>query len=102
MGMFASRWWIVAACACGLLVGAGSILIFTFGVFLKPVIEDLGISRGALSSGLGISARFVALSCPIVGWLIDRFGARSREICISCGPACAPAGNATVNFGNPS
>jgi MFS family permease len=48
----------------------------TFGVFLKPVTEDLGISRGALSSGLGISAWFVALSCPIVGWLIDRFGTR--------------------------
>jgi hypothetical protein len=23
MGVFANRWWIVAACACGLLVGAG-------------------------------------------------------------------------------
>ncbi len=76
MGVFTSRWWIVAACACGLLVGAGAILIFTFGVFLKPVTEDLGISRGDLSGGLGISAWFVALSCPIVGWLIDRFGTR--------------------------
>jgi len=76
MGIFASRWWIVAACACGLLVGAGSILIFTFGVFLKPVTEDLGITRGDLSFGLGVSAWFVALSCPIVGWLIDRFGTR--------------------------
>lgn len=76
MGVFASRWWIVAACACGLLVGAGAILVFTFGVFLKPVTEDLGISRGDLSAGLGISAWFVALSCPIVGWLIDRFGTR--------------------------
>jgi MFS family permease len=76
MGIFASRWWIVAACACGLLVGAGTILIFTFGVFLKPVTEDLGISRGDLSGGLGISAWFVALSCPIIGWLIDRFGTR--------------------------
>jgi MFS family permease len=76
MGVFAGRWWIVAACACGLLVGAGSILIFTFGVFLKPVTQDLGISRGDLSAGLGISAWFVALSCPIVGWLIDRFGTR--------------------------
>jgi MFS family permease len=74
--IFASRWWIVVACACGLLVGTGAILIFTFGVFLKPVSEDLGISRGELSGGLGVSAWFAALSCPIVGWLIDRFGAR--------------------------
>jgi MFS family permease len=76
MGVFASRWWIVAACACGLLVGAGAILVFTFGVFLKPVTEDLGVSRGDLSAGLGIGAWFVALSCPIIGWLIDRFGTR--------------------------
>jgi MFS family permease len=75
-GIFANRWWIVFACACGLLVGAGSILIFSFGVFLKPVTEDLGITRGDLSAGLGISAWFVALACPIVGWSIDRFGAR--------------------------
>ena len=75
-GIFANRWWIVFACACGLLVGAGAILIFTFGVFLKPVTADLGISRGDLSSALGASAWFVALSCPIVGWLIDRYGTR--------------------------
>jgi MFS family permease len=76
MGVSFSRWWIVAACACGLLVGAGAILVFTFGVFLKPMTEDLGVSRGDLSGGLGIGAWFVALSCPIIGWLIDRFGTR--------------------------
>src|SRR5215831_13281326 len=75
-GIFASRWWIVFACACGLLVGAGAILIFTFGVFLKPVTEDLGVSRGELSGALGASTWFVAVSCPVIGWLIDRFGTR--------------------------
>src|SRR5258708_4581483 len=75
-GFFANRWWIVFASACGLLVGAGSILIFSFGVFLKPVTEDLGITRGDLSGALGLSAWFVALSCPVIGWLIDRYGTR--------------------------
>ena len=75
-GIFANRWWIVFACVCGLMVGGGSILIFSFGVFLKPVSEDLGISRGDLSSALGLSAWIVALACPVVGWLIDRFGPR--------------------------
>jgi len=73
---FANRWWIVFACACGLLVGAGSILVFSFGVFLKPVTEDLGLTRGQLSSALGVSAWCVAISCPVVGWLIDRYGTR--------------------------
>src|SRR5258708_29423510 len=75
-GFFANRWWIVFASACGLMVGAGSILIFSFGVFLKPVTEDLGITRGDLSGALGLSAWFVALSCPVIGWLIDRYGTR--------------------------
>jgi MFS family permease len=75
-GIFANRWWIVAACACGLLVGAGAVMVFTFGVFLKPVTEELGVSRGDLSGALGVSTWFVAAACPVVGWLIDRFGAR--------------------------
>jgi len=79
-GIFASRWWIVFACACGLLVGAGAMLIFTFGVFLKPVAEDLGVSRGELSGALGASTWFVAVSCPVIGWLIDRFGTRQVMI----------------------
>ena len=79
-GIFTSRWWIVFACACGLLVGAGAILIFTFGVFLKPVAEDLGVSRGELSGALGASTWFVAVSCPVIGWLIDRYGTRAVMI----------------------
>lgn len=74
--VFASRWWIVFASVCGLLVGTGSILIFSFGVFLKPVTEDLGISRGDLSTALGSATWLTALGCPVVGWLIDRWGTR--------------------------
>ena len=55
-GLWANRWWVVVASACGLMVGQGSILIFTFGVFLKPVSEGLGVSRGELSSALFVIA----------------------------------------------
>jgi MFS family permease len=92
--MFASRWWIVFACACGLVAGAGSVVIFTFGVFLKPVTEDLGISRGDLSTALGASTWLTALACPIVGWLIDRFGARRVMI-----PGILLFALAVANFG---
>ena len=73
-GIFASRWWIVFACACGLLVGAGAILIFTFGVFLKPITEDLGLSRGAFSAALTFHAAIAAIVLPLIGWLVDRWG----------------------------
>jgi MFS family permease len=75
-GVFRNRWWVVFASICGLVVGSGAINIFAFGVFLKPVTEDLGISRGLLSSAVGINGLLTALACPVLGWLIDRYGTR--------------------------
>ncbi|MGZ3411177.1 MAG: hypothetical protein ACXWKA_12625, partial [Xanthobacteraceae bacterium] len=73
-GVFQNRWWVVFASICGLVVGAGAINIFAFGVFLKPITEDLGVSRGLLSSALFVNGVLNALACPVVGWLIDRYG----------------------------
>lgn len=42
-GFFRNRWWVVFASICGLMVGSGAINIFAFGVFLKPVTEDLHV-----------------------------------------------------------
>ena len=75
-GLFRNRWWVVFATICGLLVGAGPINVFTFGVFLKPITEDLGLSRGAFSAALTFHAAVAAVALPIIGWLVDRWGAR--------------------------
>jgi MFS family permease len=75
-GIFANRWWVVFASVCGLVVGTGAIMIFSFGVFLKPVGEELGVSRGDLSGALFVGTWPAAFACLIVGWLIDRLGAR--------------------------
>ena len=74
--LFHNRWWIVFATICGLAVGAGPINVFTFGVFLKPITEDLGLSRGAFSAALTFHAAIAAIVLPIIGWLVDRWGAR--------------------------
>jgi MFS family permease len=74
--LFRNRWWVVFATICGLLVGAGPINVFTFGVFLKPITEDLGLSRGAFSAALTFHATIAAVALPVVGWLVDRWGAR--------------------------
>ena len=60
-GLYRNRWWVVFATVCGLLVGAGPINVFTFGVFLKPVTEDLGLSRGAFSAALTVHAAIAAI-----------------------------------------
>jgi MFS family permease len=75
-GIFANRWWVVAATVLGLIVGAGPINVFTFGVFLKPITAELGIGRGLLSSALTLHATIGALTCPLFGWMIDRWGVR--------------------------
>ena len=74
--MMRNRWWVVFASVCGLLVGAGSINVFAFGVFLKPITADLGIGRGVFSSAMTLCSTLNAIACPIVGWMIDRWGVR--------------------------
>ena len=73
---FANRWWIVFATVCGLIVGGGAINVFAFGVFLKPITAELGIGRGTFSSALTLHSALAAVSCPLIGWLVDRWGAR--------------------------
>ncbi len=75
-GIFANRWWIVFATICGLIVGGGAINVFAFGVFLKPITTELGVGRAMFSSALTMHAALAALSCPAIGWLVDRWGAR--------------------------
>jgi MFS family permease len=71
-----NRWWIVVASMIGLSVGQGPIIQFCFAIFLKPMAEDLGLSRGALSLSLLLSNLMSAGATPIVGMLIDRYGNR--------------------------
>src|SRR5947209_16507902 len=75
-GIFANRWSIVFATVCGLIVGGGAINVFAFGVFLKPITTELGVGRAMFSSALTVHAALAALSCPAIGWLVDRWGAR--------------------------
>src|SRR5262245_9429395 len=75
-GLFASRWLVVAASLLGLLVGSGPVLIFSASVFLIPVTQELGITRGDLTAGVLLASFSTAISCPIVGWLLDRYGTR--------------------------
>src|SRR5262245_12163888 len=75
-GLFANRWLVVIASLLGLLVGAGPVLIFSASVFLVPVTKELGLTRGDLTLYVLLATFFTAVSCPIVGWLLDRYGTR--------------------------
>ena len=66
-----NRWWIAAASLTAQLVGSGAINGFTFGIFLKPVANDLGVGRGVLSSALLMSTFMTAVGCLAFGALFD-------------------------------
>jgi MFS family permease len=74
-------WVVVALSAAGLFLGA-PIVVFSFGVFFKPMVADFHASRAAVSLAFSIANIAGALSIPCVGMIIDRFGAK-RLIVVS-------------------
>ena len=45
-----SRWRIVYGSTLALVVCNGPVALFTFGLFLKPVSQEFGWNRGAMSA----------------------------------------------------
>jgi MFS family permease len=74
--LFENRWWIVFAAFLGLIVSQGPVVAYSFSVFLKPVSEELGISRGTFSFAYNLGNFVCALFIPVFGFLIDRYGVR--------------------------
>ncbi len=56
-----------------LLYGA---VLNTFTIFLDPLVEDLGSTRGGISFAMMIGALGMGIAAPISGKLMDRLGAR--------------------------
>jgi len=53
-------------------VSFASLLVYTFGIFLKPWTEEFGWSRESVSAAFGIGAMTVAVCSPPLGYLLDR------------------------------
>ena len=68
-------WYIVLAGFLG-NVAAGGIQSFTFGVIYPAMSDALGWGRGAVAIGLALRPLGAAFMGPIVGPLIDKFGAK--------------------------
>lgn len=75
-----NRWWVVFASAAGLTVGTGSILAINFAVFVRPVTEELGWSRGAFSAALLVMGLVTVVVQPIFGTLMDRYGIKQASL----------------------
>ncbi|MDH4550379.1 MULTISPECIES: MFS transporter [Pseudomonas] len=73
-------WWVVLASIVGMIVSQGPVLVFTFGIFMKPLTAEFGWSRSQVSLGLTVAILSAALCTPWIGRLIDRKGARQVAI----------------------
>jgi len=67
---------VVFSCTVGNLVGVTPMVYTVFSLFLIPISTEFGWPRAAVSIVLLIIAIAGALSYPIVGRMIDRYGAR--------------------------
>jgi predicted MFS family arabinose efflux permease len=75
-------WRVVLAAYFGAMVSFGSLLVFTFSIFLKPISAEFGWSRESISAAFGFAALTVALCSPGLGHLLDRFG--PRRVILPC------------------
>jgi MFS family permease len=69
-------WRVAFASSVGVFVSFASLLVYTFGIFLKPLAEEFAWSREAVSSAFGIAAMTAAVCSPLLGFCLDRFGPR--------------------------
>jgi len=75
-------WLIVLTSVLGITVSFGSLVIFTFGVFLKPLSGQFGWSRSEISLAFTLTALMVAAFSPFIGRLVDQVGA--RKVLLPC------------------
>jgi MFS family permease len=74
---FENRWWIVFGATLSMFVAQGPVILYTLGLFIKPLNQEFGWDRASISAAGGIAAIFSAITIPFVGSLIDRWGVRT-------------------------
>lgn len=75
-------WRVAAASSVGVFVGFASLLVYTFGIFLRPIADEFGWSRESVSAAFGIAAMTVAACSPGLGYLLDRL--HPRRVIVPC------------------
>ncbi len=75
-------WVIVMTSVLGIAVSFGSLVIFAFGLFIKPLSDQFGWSRTEISLAFTLTALMVAVFSPFIGRIVDRVGA--RKVLLPC------------------
>ena len=75
-GEFRRGWRILLASSVGIAAGLSGLAFYTFGVFIVPLVEAFGWTRGQVSIAASFLIIGTAFTAPIVGTIIDKYGAR--------------------------
>ena len=71
-------WFVVAGCVLVSFGVAGG--QFSFGLFLKPMTEEFGWSRGSLSLAFALTFMLSGLLRPVAGYLADRYSSKTAVL----------------------
>ena len=97
-GIFRSKWWMVVAAVLGLMLNTGVVQNFAFAVFIKPITEDLQISRTVLTSAIALLAPLNIVTTPLFGKALDHYGLRTVHMVMIAGFAVATAALALLRM----
>ncbi len=68
-------WWVVFASATVLFFTGGT-FFYGFGALFNPLVNEFGWSRAAVSLAFSLRTEVGGIAAPVVGFLVDRLGAR--------------------------
>ncbi|MCD8537572.1 MAG: MFS transporter [Burkholderiaceae bacterium] len=68
--------WKMAFAACGLQIIQSMMLHQAFGAYVAVLTTEMGWSKTSLSVGSAMLSMEAALLGPLLGWFLDRFGAK--------------------------
>lgn len=89
-------WWMVAVSIVGQSFSLATVLVYTFGVFAKPLAEEFRSNRGSIALAVSLLDLMVTFSAPGAGRLADRYGTRGVIVSSLVALAACLAGLAYV------
>ena len=69
--------WVVLSAVCSSQFVRNAAASLTIAVFVYPLYEEFGWSRTVIAGAATLGGLVASFASPGVGWLIDRYGARS-------------------------
>lgn len=69
--------WVILAAAGSAIFVRNAAASLTIAVFVYPLSDELGWSRTLISGAAAAGGLAATFASPLVGWLIDRYGARA-------------------------